>query len=56
LREYGFIEAHKCIEGVIKEESLPPTFEEIIKDINNNKVEVEVEVDRATYAHVEHFA
>ena len=54
LRECGFVEADEYIEGVIEEEGLPPTFEEIIEDICSNKVEVEV--DRSTYAHVEHFA
>jgi hypothetical protein len=39
---------------VIEKEGLPSTFEEIVKDIRSNKVEMEV--DRSTYAHVEHFA
>jgi hypothetical protein len=54
LRECGFVEIHEYIEGVIEEEGLPPTFEEIVEDIYSNKVEVEV--DRAIYAHVEYFS
>jgi hypothetical protein len=54
LHESGFVEVDEYIKDVIEEEGLPPTFEKIVEDIYSNKVEVEV--DRATYAHVEHFA
>jgi hypothetical protein len=51
LRECGFVEDEEYVEDVIEEEGLSPTFGEIVEDICSNKVEVEV--DRATYAHVE---
>jgi hypothetical protein len=54
LRKCELIEVDEYIEGVIEEKGIPPTFEEIIEDICSNKVEVEM--DRATYARVEHFA
>lgn len=38
LLECGLVEVDDYIEGIIEEEGIPPTFEEIIEDIHGKKV------------------
>ena len=50
----GLLKKGENIEGMIKEQGIPPSFQEVIEDIEARKDQVEV--DRNMYACIEHFA
>lgn len=50
----GLLKDDENIEGMIKEQGIPPSFQEVIEDIEARKDQVEV--DKNMYACIEHFA